>query len=354
MRDAYRPQNSPLAAYASAYFKHATTTDSSYVDPRLSLVYTAPQGRDVVRAAVGATTTEPAADLLDQTFTYSKQFAAGGGGGVGCASPNSIGTAPSSLLRPERGVDQEFGYGHRFGVDSQLQLELYNVNVYDYIATTTTPLSTLGTAFLTPAQFATAKATLASVCGASADPLALLGVTGSVNVNQLRSRGFMLGGRARITPAVFFDYDWNLTSTSLVSAPPAYLQQNLTSIIGAQVPRLPLHTFDFAVDGRAARTFDVRYMLHVIGDNNTKRLNGYNYSDLRITGALGRGSFALTVGNVFDQNAFIDGYLGQGEPLALNRYATRDAYAPYLGAAASEQFGLPYRSVFLTYTLQVR
>ncbi len=353
-REAYHPRNSPLAAYASVYFKHATTTNSSYVDPRLSLAYVTPRGRDVVRASVGATTTEPPANLLDQSFTFSKQFAAGGGGGLNCGSPNSIGSAPSSVLRPERGVDEEFSYGHRLGADSQIEAELYNVNVFDYIASTTTPLSTLGTGFLTPAQLASAEATLASVCGASADPLTLLGVSGSVNVNALRSRGFMIGGRQRVAPGAFFDYDWNLTSTALVSAPVAYLQQNLTSIVGAQVPRLPLHTFDFAVDGQPARRVDVRYMLHVIGDNNTKRLGGYNYSDLRITGTVGPGALALTVTNLFDQNAFIYGYLGQGEPLALNQYATKASYAPYLGAAATELFGLPYRSLFLTYTLGAR
>jgi hypothetical protein len=354
LREAYHPEHSPLAAYASLYLRHATETDSSYVDPRLSLAYTAPGQHDVVRGAVGATTTEPAANLLDQAFTFSKEFAAGGGGGLNCGSPNSIGSAPSSVLKPERGVDEEASYGHRFSGDSQVELELYNINVYDYIASTVTPLSTLGTGFLTPAQLATAESTLASVCGSTANPLTLLGVSGSVNVNQLRSRGFMLGGRQRVNRALFFDYDWNLTSTALVSAPVNYLQQNLTSVIGSQLPRLPLHTFDFSADGQPERKLDVRYTLHVVGDNNTKRLGGYNYSDLRIAGAVGPGTFAVTVSNLWDQNAFIYGYLGQGEPLALNQYATKGSYAPYLGAAATEQFGLPYRALFLTYTLQAR
>jgi hypothetical protein len=354
LREAYHPEASPLAAYASLYLRHATETDSSYVDPRLALVYTAPGGRDVIRGAVGATTTEPAANLLDQQFTFSKEFAAGGGGGLNCGSANSIGSAPSSVLKPERGVDEEAAYGHRFSGDSQVELQLYNVNVYDYIASTITPLSTLGTGFLTPAQLATAEATLASVCGSTANPLALLGVSGSVNVNQLRSRGFMLGGRQRVTRGLFFDYDWNLTSTVLVSAPVQYLQQNLTAVPGSQVPRLPLHTLDFSADGQPLPKLDVRYTLHAIGDNNTKRLGGYNYSDLRIAGTVGPGTFAVTVSNLWNQNAFIYGYLGQGEPLPLNQYATKASYAPYIGAAATEEFGLPYRALFLTYTLQAK
>jgi hypothetical protein len=164
----------------------------------------------------------------------------------------------------------------------------------------------------------------------------------------------MLGGRQRVARGLFFDYDWNLTSTALVSAPVQYLQQNLTAVIGSQVPRLPLHTFDFSADGQPVPKLDVRYTLHAIGDNNTKRLSGYNYSDLRVAGTVGPGTFAVTVSNLWNQNAFIYGYLGQGEPLPLNQYATKASYAPYIGAAATEQFGLPYRALFLTYTLQAK
>jgi len=92
-----------------------------------------------------------------------------------------------------------------------------------------------------------------------------------------------------------------------------------------------------------------------VGDNNTKRLDGYNYSDLRLTAtSVGPGSFSVAVTNLFQQDAFIGGSLNMGEPLALNQYATRADYAPYVRAGETEFFGLPYRSIYFTYSVQVK
>jgi len=354
VRDAYHAQNSPLALYGAAYFKRDTTTNSSYVDPRLSLVFTAPGANDVVRLTSGATTTEPTANLLDQTFTPSNLVSAGGGGGISCARLNAIGSVPSSVLRPERGVDAELSYGHRFFGDSQVQLAFYNTNVFDKIYTTVTPLTVTGTGFVDPATLAAAQAILAAKCGSSS--LALLGVSGAVNIGQLRAQGFTLSGRQRLGRATFFDYDFATTSTVLRSvSSQRYLEDNLTIVPGAQLPRVPLHTLTFAADTAPTRNLDVRYTLHAIGENNPKRLGAYNYSDLRISaGGVGPGVFSISVFNVWQQNAFIEGYLDEGVPLALNAYAKPADYAPYTGAGATERFGLPYRSVFFTYSLQVR
>lgn len=354
VRDAYHAPNSPLSAYASAYFKRSTTTNSSFVDPRLSVVYKLPGGHDVIRAAAGATTTVPTADLVDQLFTPSNLVTAGGGGGTTCGGLNSIGSAPSALLRPERGVDEELAVGHQFGHDdSQIQAEFYNTNVYDKIYSSLTPLSTTGVGFIPAAFLAQADALVAAKCGV-ADPQSLLGVSGAINLGQLRARGFTISGRLRADPLTYVDYDYATTSTVLVSAPITYLQNNLTSVIGAQAPYLPLHTLSLALDRKLAPRVDLRYTLHVISDNNNKHGAGYNYSELRGAFGVGPGTLTASVFNLFNQDAFIEGYLGQGVPLALNAYATKAAYAPYLGAGATERFGLPYQSFFVSYGLSVR
>jgi hypothetical protein len=41
--------------------------------------------------------------------------------------------------------------------------------------------------------------------------------------------------------------------------------------------------------------------------------------------------------------------IGEGVPLPLNQYAKPSAYAPYIGDAADEQFGLPFRTVYFSY-----
>jgi hypothetical protein len=142
LRDAYHPSQK-LYAYANAWFKHASETNSSYVDSRLSLAYAA-GSNDVARYAVGTTTAQPSADMLGKTFVESPPGNAGGGASITCSGLNSIGTAPSSVLRPERGVDQELAYGHRFSGDSQVQLSLYNVDVFDKLYSTLQPLGAAG------------------------------------------------------------------------------------------------------------------------------------------------------------------------------------------------------------------
>jgi hypothetical protein len=67
---------------------------------------------------------------------------------------------------------------------------------------------------------------------------------------------------------------------------------------------------------------------------------------------LRRGTFSVTVSNVFNQWADIRGLRYEGVPLPLNGYATGASYAPYTGASAAEQFGLPYRTIYFNYELR--
>lgn len=352
--DAYHAQNSPLTAYLDLNGGTSTATNTSYVDPRLS-VADAVTARDVVRIAAGATTTQPAANQLQKQFVASALGGAGGGKPITCGALNSIGSTPSSILKPEQGVDQELSWGHRFNGDSQAQLTLYNVNVYDKLYSALVPISQTGTGFIDPATLATDVALVANTCGLSAAQAAqLLGVTGTLNIGQLRAQGFMLGGRQRINARAFIDYDWALDSTALISVPATFLQSNLTDIVGSQLPRLPLHTIQTSFDQTVGRTVDLRYTYHWVSANNTKTSPPYDYSDLRMNVAAGPGVFTAMVTNLFNEDAFIQGYRYQGVPLALNQYATAASYTPYTGAAATELFGIPYRMIYFNYTFRTK
>lgn len=195
LRDVYHPQHAALTSYLDVNLKHATATHSSYVDPRVSLVYAA-SPRDVLRVAAGATTTQPSGDELDQPFVPQPPGGAGGGPAIDCTGLNAIGSAPSSLLRPERGVDEEFAYGHRFFGDTQAQLTLYNVGVFDKLYQTIEPLGPTSTSFIDPRYLGQVTQTVAAKCGTLAP--ALLGLTGTFNVGELRARGFTLSGRQRL------------------------------------------------------------------------------------------------------------------------------------------------------------
>ena len=243
VRDVYQPQRSGITAFLNIWAKHASATDSSYLDPRLSVLDRL-NPHDVLRAAVGATTTEPTSDEIDVPFMPSALAlgtlqGAGGGSTYVCGGLNSIGTAPSADLKPERGVDEELSYGHTWSGDSLTQLQLYNVNVYNKLYPTIAPLSQTGTAGINPSYITTADALLATTCGAGNYSL---GVTGTVNVGTLQARGADLSGRWRADRHFYIDYDWALTSSVLKNAPQQLLQSNLTDIINSQIKGVPLHT----------------------------------------------------------------------------------------------------------------
>jgi len=354
IRDVWHPMGSPLSVYSNVNLRESTATNSSYVDPRVSVVYNATHN-DTLRVAAGGTTTQPAANEIGVAYTESPLGGAGGGAPIDCQGTNSIGSAPSSILKPENGVDTEFSYGHRFFGDSQVQLALYNVNVFDKLYSTLIPLSQSGNGFIPPAFLQQSITQVAAFCGLSPSAaVALLGVSGSVNVGRLQARGFTLSGRQRFDRRTFIDYDWDTDSTVLRSAPVPLLQANLTMILNGQIPRLPLHTLSASLDHLFGAGIDARYTIHTVSVNNTKSLPAYNYSELAASAPLGRGKLSATVSNLFNQNAFIDGLRYAGVPLPLNQYATAASYAQYTGANATELFGLPYRSVFFNYSIQTR
>lgn len=353
IREVWQPQHSPLTAYLNVWARHASETDSSYVDPRLSLLYRT-STHDVIRAAFGATTTQPTSDELDLPFQPGQLAegitnGTGGGATYTCGALNSIGSVPSADLKPERGVDEEASWGHTWFGDSITQLQLYNVNVYDKLYSSLIPLSQAGEAGIDPSYVAAANQALTGVCGANNYTL---GVIGTVNIGTLQARGADLSGRARISRRLYIDYDWSLTSSVLGNAPPQYLEANLTSIVGSQIKGVPLHTANVAVDNIFG-VVDARYTIYTASINNTKNLPAYDYSNLQLSDPVSRNvTFTVTISNLFNQYAHIAGLIGEGVPAPLNSYATAAAYAPYIGKAATEWFGLPYRQIY--FSLQFR
>jgi hypothetical protein len=355
LRDVFHPIGSPLAFYGTAYLKTSTATVTApLLDPRLAIVYT-PNASNVFRFAEGATSTEPAGNEVDVPFVESPVGGAGGGKPVNCSTFNSIGSAPSTTLQPERGVDTELSYAHRWFADSTTQLELYNVNVYDKLYSSLIPLSQSGVDFIPPDYLQSQALAVASKCSISQkEAVALLGLSGTVNIGQLQARGFTFSGRQRFDKRTFIDYVWDLDSTVLKSVPTNFLQSNLTDIVGSQLPSLPLHTLTATLDHNFGRGIDARYTLHTVSVNNTKSLPAYNFSDLSVSAPVSSGTFAVSVSNLFSQYANIEGLRYQGVPLPLNQYATAADYAPYTGANATEWFGLPYRMIFVNYTFQTK
>ena len=356
LRDAYHPLSSHLATYLNAWFKSSTITNTSYVDPRIAFVYTA--ANDVFRLATGRTSTQPVPSQLDQPFSPAS-VGAFSGGGVSCSGFNSVGGVPSADLRPERATDAEFSYGHRFNSDSTVQATLYNVNINDQIYGLTVPLTSVALPGFDPTPYV--NVVLTQCPGITpAQALALLGVSGNVNIGHSLARGIELAGRQRVTSNFFIDYTYNTQSSILVSSDPVLIDPafggSLFLTPGSQLPGVPLHKVSYAFDYTIARLVDIRLSNYHVSANNSNNLPAYGYSNLAISAARGQSSFGININNLFQSHADYRNAVGLGEPLPLNSHASaaNGDYAQYFGAGSTERFNLPFRTIEFNYSIKTR
>jgi hypothetical protein len=273
LHDVYHPASSPLNAYFDGTLKRSTATNTSNVDPRASLVYSI-SSRDVVRLSGGATTTQPAGNQLDQPFVPSPPGGAGGGAAINCSS-NSVGSAPSSVLKAERGVDAEVAYGHRFNDDSVAQLALYNVNIYDKLFSTTTFESVRDWLYQSGISRAGNSRHRCGLRRNRQRPGNRIGDGDLQCRSRARTRRYVTG-RQRLARRTFVDYDYAIDSTALISAPVQLLKANVTLIPGAQLVHLPLQTFIGALDQVVGGNIDLRWNVYTFSSGNTKALPAYN------------------------------------------------------------------------------
>jgi outer membrane receptor protein involved in Fe transport len=352
LRDAWHPVNSRLTTYGNVWFKHSTVTNSSFVDPRISFVYT--QGNNVLRVAGGQTSTEPRPSQIESVFqpTAVGVF----NGNVVCSGLNPVGAVPSSELRPETGVDQEFSYGHRFAGDSTMQLTLYNENIFQQIYDSLTlPLSALTVPF-DPTPYANA---VAKGCGIpQAQALALLGVSGSINIGHSLASGIDFTGRIRVSSPLYIDYSYDTMSIALKSSDPSLINPTfggmLSLIPNAQLPNIPLHKWSFTLDYTFWRDIEAQLETYHESENNQHNLPAFTASNLSIGVPIGAGTFTTTVSNLWQTYADYRGLIGEGYPLALNSFAQPSDYQPFLGAQTTERFGLPLRTIQFNYSIKVK
>jgi outer membrane receptor protein involved in Fe transport len=355
-RDSYHPLNSPVTTYVSAYFKHSTLTNTSFVDPRIAFVENNPN--DVFRAAFGYVSTQPT--LTDVTSPFSPSAPGSLAGNVRCGTLNSVGSGGNPNLGPERASDTEFSWGHRFGLgDSSFQLSLYSEPIWNQLYTQTIPVLSFPSSFFGAGGYSSLTSytgIYTSNCGGtSAQALAFLGVDGTVNIGSGESQGIDLTGRQRISPTFFIDYGYATNSSVPTNVPASILAGNLTTVPGSQLPGIPLQKANFAFDWTVAKIIELRSETFWINSNNPKNMPAYNYTNLIASLSTGqRGVFNIVVNNLFQQFAFPEGLIGDGVPHALNSFAAASDYTPLIGAGATEEFGLTPRTIEFIYSYKLR
>jgi outer membrane cobalamin receptor len=356
VRDSYHKPDSKLTTYVNAWMKHSTITNTSYLDPRIAFVWSGTN--DVWRVAGGETSTQPTPAQIDQP-TSPSALGAFTGGGVSCTSLNSIGNVPSGALKPERASDMEVSYGHRFGGDSIAQLSVYNTNLFNQIYGVTAPISNFTLGF-DPTPYANY---VSSQCSGVTpqQALALLGLTGNLNIAHTSARGIELTGRQHVVGRLSMDYTYNTQSAVLLSNDPALIDPahggSLFYIPGSQLPGVPLHKYSYAFDYAFGKGVEARLSTYHLSAGNSNNLPAYGYSTFDLSAPTGSNQLVtMNINNLFQSHADYRNMVGLGNPLALNHFASaaNGDYAPYFGSASTERFNLPFRTIELTYQVKTK
>ncbi|HZY97434.1 MAG TPA: TonB-dependent receptor [Candidatus Cybelea sp.] len=347
MQYVYHPEQRPYSVYLNAAQVYASSTRTWAFNPRLAFVYNLTRN-DVFRVAAGSAVTQPYPVMI---YTPAALVAVGAlAGQVNCSGLTIIGSVGNPTLYPERANDFDISYGHRFGFDSLIQASAYSENVNTKIFPLPINVNTLPHGFIDTTKY---QSYVNSQCGGKPGTGAL-GVNSYTNIGRLLAQGVDIQGRQRVTRNLFFDYSYAIETAVLKSADVLLLQNNPTYIIGAQLPAVPVHKWQISADVTVARNVDLRLTQYYVGTNNSKNVGSYNYGEFSANVPWGTGRFNVAVTNLWNQYAVWNGLIGAGVPLALNRYATQGQYAPYIGAGATEAYGLPPRQIYFAYTFLLR
>jgi outer membrane receptor for ferrienterochelin and colicin len=343
MQYVYHPDETKYSLYFNAAQVWSTITNKWTFDPRLAAVYNI-TNNDVIRLAGGTAATQPYAS---QVFTPASLVAPGSlPGNINCTGLTIIGSVGNPTLEPERANDIDLSYGHRFGQDSQIQASIYSENVSAKIFPEPINVNTLPPGFINTAPY---QKVVNSQCG-GAPGTGQLGVNSQDNVGRLLAQGVDIQGRQRVTRQFFFDYEYSIETSKLQAADQLLLENNPTYILGAQLPGVPMHKWQLAADGTVGKNIDLRYTQYYVSVNNPKNAPAYNWGEFTASVPLGEGRFNVSLENVWNQFFQWNGLIGNGVPLALNHYATPGQYAPYVGAGATESYGIPSRQIYFAYT----
>jgi outer membrane receptor for ferrienterochelin and colicin len=347
-RDTYRLSDS-LSFFLNAWVKHSSVSNETTFDPRATFQFR-PTHSDVVQLTYGHSDGAPSPQLK----AFGTAIAADPGSSltnVNCNGYNSVTSAGDPALQSETANDFEFGYGHRFNRDSNIQLNGYVTSVDNQLFSASEPLLQYGAnnVVFAPGALATYLNRLQSQCpgsGITAGTLdQYLSVSTTYNAAHALARGIELSGRQRFARIAYVDYGYFIESSTQSGIAPQILASNPTVINGAQIANIPLHQATLSLDV-APGPWEFRLDNYYISENNPLNRPAYWHSNAFISRYFGHGA-TLTLGgtNIFNSAVQEYGYIGLGTAFATN---------PYGGAATpSERFGLAPAQLTLTFQQRI-
>jgi outer membrane cobalamin receptor len=330
-----------LTTYINMWEKRSQLTNTSHLDPRVTLVFH-PDAFNSWRLTAGGGITQP--NPTDRYASFS---------GVGAINPNcngltNIGKGPGTTLIPETSSDLEASYGHQWQSGSTIQLTAYNTNLYSQLFATNVVVASLGQGYVPAQLLQQIYQRIQNVCPGSNPTLQSLSVGITENLGHSLYKGVELNGSQRLSQALTFGYSYNVQS-----AQPLVLDHNLylrspNLILDSQLPYIPIHkaqiSFDYNKNG-----WDAYIEGFHLDKNNSYLLPAYNFANLALGKTVGRFKYQFTVQNLFNSWADSFGYFGHGF-LPVNPLNSQPANQFLDGY---EQFHLPYRQYFFNVTTKV-
>ncbi|MBV8163356.1 MAG: TonB-dependent receptor, partial [Candidatus Eremiobacteraeota bacterium] len=348
----------------NAWFKGSNVTNKNTFDPRASVQYR-PDSSDVLRLTYGRSDGIPA-PLLKSTAPVFAPNPGTSLTSVTCIpGSNGVASGGNPNLISESANDYEFGYGHRFGADSDVQVNAYVTSVANELFGATQPLLDYG---LSNVTFGAGTLDLylsrliAQGCLPAGSTITsvypFLGVSTTYNAANELARGIELNGRQHLTPNLYLDYGWSVESSQQFNIPNSILSNNVTLINGTQQAGIPLHQANISVDLQQAG-FEFRLDNYWVDANNPIDRPGYITSNFFITHPMENNRLLLSLGgtNIFNQAVQYYGLIGEGQPVAVNSFAPS---APFTGIgqnlagiSSNERYGLQPAQLVFTLTAKM-
>jgi outer membrane receptor protein involved in Fe transport len=346
LRDNYNVSRN-VSVFGNLWFQHSQNTRKTEFDPRAAIVYR-PTGRDVIRLTGGRSYSEPDPSLLfappsfNTTPTNINPV-------CGAGAVNQIGNVSNPNLTPETATDYELAAGHRFSPGFVLQGDVYSSTEQNALFGGNLPLSALGTTQIPPALIAQYLGRINSQCPGENATTANLSVSTTFNAASARYRGIELSTQVNLLRDLTLSADYDVQSAAYENLSDSLLQANINLINGSQIPQTPLHKANVGLNYNGTHGISLGLIGHYMGINNTYNRPAFWWADLNAGFTRNGTTVNFGVNNLFNSAAQQYGFIGQGVFLGENQFGTDTSC---LNAPNCEEFGLPYRQVWMTVTFK--
>lgn len=341
VRDQYQPSEK-LSFFGSFWFNHTNVTNATSFDPRLSVMWR-PDPADVIRFTGGKANSVPDPALAFSPVEFNTNF---DGITVCPGGLVNVASGGNPTLQPETASDVEGSYGHRFGNGSVVQLEAYTAYEKDALLDGTVPFTALG---VTPPSgyLDQLYARIKQVCPNVPDPTeANLTASAAINAASARYQGIVFTGSVNVLKNLTFTGDYAIQSAAFLNVPDDILMNNPFIVNGTQVQGTPLRKADMGFAYGNPRGIGGTFDGHFIDTNNGWNRPAFWFANASISNNWGPVTVNFGINNIFNSAAQQYGFIGLGTYTPVNSFNA--STFPNALAEGSEEFGLPYRQMWLT------